>query len=281
MSHTDMPRARILLADNSSESLDTWSKVLINDGYRVDATRERRDVLSMVRQEIYDLAVLDLHWEDDHDPKDMSGVEIAREVSRYTPCIFLTGEADVVGAVEALRGGLRKRAAHDLVKKQAGPKVLLKAVEDAILPRVFVVHGSNNEAVLSVERCLERMGTRPIILRDRPDSGKTIIEKFEHYSNVSYAVVLLTPDDIGGKDEESPVLSPRGRQNVIFEMGFFFAKIHRSHVAVLLKEGKKPIERPSDYSGLLYIPMDSANGWQKKLGEEMRHVGIKVDISEL
>ncbi|WP_104140049.1 TIR domain-containing protein [Arthrobacter sp. ZGTC131] len=43
---------------------------------------------------------------------------------------------------------------------------------------------------------------------------------------------------------------PRGRQNVVFEMGFFFGAPGRGHVAVLLDED---VEEPGDIKGLVYV----------------------------
>jgi len=39
----------------------------------------------------------------------------------------------------------------------------------------------------------------PILLNQKASHGRTIIEKFEQESNVSFAIVLLTPDDEGRK----------------------------------------------------------------------------------
>jgi len=67
------------------------------------------------------------------------------------------------------------------------------------------------------------------------------MEKFEKYSDVSYAVILLTPDDIGSYFEKDthPNLKYRARQNVIFELGFFYGKLGRSNVCCLLKQSVK------------------------------------------
>lgn len=82
----------------------------------------------------------------------------------------------------------------------------------------------------------------------------TIIEKIEKYSDVSYAFVLLTPDDIGysksgeTKPDRERKKEPRARQNVIFELGYFVGKLSRNKVACLYKA---PLTLPTDYSGVL------------------------------
>ena len=65
--------------------------------------------------------------------------------------------------------------------------------------RVFLVHGHDNELKETTARFLEKLGLKPIILHEQSSKGLTIIEKFEEYSDVAFAVVLLTPDDQGCK----------------------------------------------------------------------------------
>ena len=62
---------------------------------------------------------------------------------------------------------------------------------------IFIVHGRDNAVKEEVARFIDKLGLHPIILHEKPDRGKTIIEKFEHHSDVGFAVVLLTPDDVG------------------------------------------------------------------------------------
>lgn len=112
---------------------------------------------------------------------------------------------------------------------------------------VFIVHGHDNEAKLEVARLLERLKLKPIILHEQPNRGKTIIEKFEsNASDVAYAVILLTPDDIGqSKRENDSGFQDRARQNVVFEMGFFYAKLGRERVSALIKgETEQPPAHP-------------------------------------
>ena len=57
--------------------------------------------------------------------------------------------------------------------------------------RVFVVHGHDQPAVDQTEILIRRFGLSPIILRDAPSGGRTVIEKFETHSEVGCAIVLF------------------------------------------------------------------------------------------
>ena len=142
---------------------------------------------------------------------------------------------------------------------------------------VFIVHGHNNEIKLDVARTLEKLGLTPIILHEQPNSGNTIIEKFEENSDVGYAVVLLTDDDMGkGKNQEN--LNLRARQNVILELGFFIGSLSRKRVCPLYTSG---VELPSDMSGVVYTEIDKAGNWKIKLAKELKSAGYEIDVNKI
>ena len=67
---------------------------------------------------------------------------------------------------------------------------------------------------------LRRWGLEPVILDQLPSQGQTIIEKLEHYqADVSFAVVLATPDDEGRGVTTPTETALRARQNVVLELG--------------------------------------------------------------
>jgi predicted nucleotide-binding protein len=119
-------------------------------------------------------------------------------------------------------------------------------------------------------------GVEAIVLSEHPNEGRTIIEKFEHYADVTYAVVLLTPGDRGHSAEEGVMPRPRARQNVVLELGYFIGRLSRRRVCALYKG---TIELPSDMHGILCVPMDGGDGWQLKLAKEMKAAGLDVDMN--
>lgn len=132
--------------------------------------------------------------------------------------------------------------------------------------KVFIVHGHDNTAKSEAESLIYRFGMKPIILNRSQNKGRTIIEKIEQESDVSYAIVLLTPDDEGGPKDKAKY--PRARQNVIFEMGYLFAKLGRDRVICLLKEN---VEKPSDIDGIVYLHFkDSIDEIEMDLKKEFK-----------
>ena len=142
--------------------------------------------------------------------------------------------------------------------------------------RVFIVHGHDTEVRESVARFLEQLGLEVVILREQPGRGRTIIEKFEDHSNVDFAVVLLTPDDVGAASGARDNLQPRARQNVILELGYFVGKLKREKVCALYVEG---VELPSDMRGVQYI--EYKGEWKSELARELRAAKLDIDMNKV
>jgi predicted nucleotide-binding protein len=144
--------------------------------------------------------------------------------------------------------------------------------------KVFLVHGRDTGARESCARFLGQLGLEVVILHEQADQGQTIIEKFVKHSNVGFAVVLLTADDRGGEGNiQFDDQRPRARQNVIFELGYFLGSLGRPRVCALYEEG---VELPSDYHGVLYVPIDSSEAWKLRLARELKAAGLEVDMNK-
>jgi predicted nucleotide-binding protein len=146
---------------------------------------------------------------------------------------------------------------------------------------VFVVHGQNKQRWNEVGWLIDRVGNgrlKALVLEQESNRGSTIIEKFEdHAQRVVFAVAILTADDLVGRDERG-VARLRTRQNTIFEVGYFFAKLGRRRVVLLAEPG---VERLTQLDGVLYIELDEAGGWKSSLVREIRSAGLAADLNEI
>ncbi len=157
--------------------------------------------------------------------------------------------------------------------------ILEKVLARARGNKVFVVHGHNEVYPDRVARLLEQAGLSPVILREELAVGRTIIEKFEAHSDTTYAVVLLTGDDRGGSvTSPQEDLQPRARQNVILELGFFAGRLGRDRVCLLWEKG---VERPSDYDGVEFVPLDGAGVWRHQLAKELAKAGFEINLAAI
>lgn len=142
---------------------------------------------------------------------------------------------------------------------------------------VFIVHGHNKLTNTNVENVLLKLGLKPIVLAQQPNEGDTIFEKFEkNGSRANYAIILLTADDEGkAKDEDNYKF--RARQNVIFEMGYFVAKLGRKNICYLYEEG---VDIPSDIKGIAYVELKD-NNWPFQLVKELKKCDFDVSADKL
>lgn len=211
---------------------------------------------------------------------------IVEEYDRSTsiPFFAVLGELNITHEIEDFRNdiGYHTRALESILERL---ELIPEPGEQPVLGQnlflgsdIFVVHGHDEAAKQSVARFIERLGLHAVILHEQPNAGRTIIQKFEDYSNAGFAVVLLTPDDMGFPQDRPEEKKPRTRQNVIFELGYFIGKLGRNRVCALYKEG---VEIPSDFEGVLYVSMDAGGGWQLTLAREIKHAGIEVDLNKV
>ena len=155
-------------------------------------------------------------------------------------------------------------------------------VSPALSNRIFVVHGHDTHLATDVERFVREIGLEPVILHRQVDEGATIIEKFEKNSDVGFAFVLLTPDEIAYTIDQDMLNDSkrnkevRARPNVIFEFGYFVGRLGRSRVCCL---HKGEVTVPSDLDGLVYKKVeDSIDTQGYSIIRELRAAGYDINM---
>jgi CAP12/Pycsar effector protein, TIR domain len=185
----------------------------------------------------------------------------------------------IIGDIHAVTGQMiipfvRDYRTYVMSQGNIRPK-LVKPVSN----KIFIVHGHDGETREMVARFIEKIGFEAVILHERPNKGRTIITKFrEEAADIGFAVVLMTPDDQGGKTGDAAgALRARARQNVVFELGFFIGVLGPERVAALVRGD---IERPSDFDGVVYISLENSS-WKSDLGKELQAAGYSIDWNKV
>ena len=188
---------------------------------------------------------------------------------------FISGKNELINLINVIQEDLSLSDNFEVIENEK------TQINQEPNNKVFLVHGHNQEMKQSSARFIDKLSLKPIILHEQPNKGRTIIEKFTDYSNVGFAVVLLSADDLGfNKNDKIENASFRARQNVILELGFFLGKLGREKVVVLFEQVDN-FEIPSDYQGVLFIPYDSNENWKLSIAKELKAVGFEIDGSKL
>jgi len=189
---------------------------------------------------------------------------------------FTLVKSNYLRALELMRAALQDDVFAEL------RQVASESSSPILSNRVFVVHGHDGELKNSVESFIGQIGLEPIVLHRQPDEGRTIIEKFEHHSDVGYAFILLTPDDVAyaradeALEDSRRTKQYRARQNVVFEFGYFVGRIGRKRVCCL---HKGVVELPSDIDGVVYKKVDAGVDSQAfSIIRELKAVGYEVRV---
>lgn len=138
--------------------------------------------------------------------------------------------------------------------------------------KVFIIHGQNEAKWRELDSILRSMGLCTVVLQEQTDDGKTIIEKFEHYAaQCRFAMALFTYDDIVIKNSARYL---QVRPNVIFELGWFYARLGREHVMILEQktEGGNVF---SDLQGILRTQYrENVEEAHKRMQDQLKKAGI-------
>ncbi len=196
-----------------------------------------------------------------------------RDISPTLPVIVYTANQD--GSIIDI---ISSDKSASYVPRWSGPSLgeFVNLINDKLgiqaaetLSTVFIVHGHDETAKLSLKNYLQNTLKlpEPIILHEKPNQGRTIIEKFEGLSSSADLVfVLLTPDDLVATGTEMDSIKRRARQNVIFELGYFLGQLGRRSGRIFLLY-KGILDLPSDINGLIYLNIDSGI---EAVGEQIR-----------
>ena len=294
-------RAKALIIDESPNWQVGLNRICGDLGFDATVASTLKDARDKLDSISFAVIILDM-IPSDEDISLKNGEQVLPEIDIFltfivnqhikTPIMLFSGSLTIFDThnkltLKGMRSAplLKKVSAQEIADTIKGLTGISTSPFDTHFTRatdIFIVHGRDELAKKSVSEFIKGLGLKPIVLSDQIIAGKTIIEGIEHYTNASFVVVLLTPDDIGYLRKNPKAARPRARQNVILELGFCIGKLGRPRVCALFKEG---VDLPSDIHGMRYISMDSMGTWKKFLGleikEALKNLGLDVDLTSI
>lgn len=150
---------KILVVDDEDTFRHFLKLNLQQQGYQITDSADGQTALKIIRQQIFDMALIDLRL------ADLDGLEIVRQLRQLTPqtsVIILTGYATLDSAIEALRQG-----AHDYLTKPFETEELLARVADALAKQSVQTAGPSSlqESTLQIKDITLNQASRLVTRR--------------------------------------------------------------------------------------------------------------------
>jgi predicted nucleotide-binding protein len=124
-------------------------------------------------------------------------------------------------------------------------------------PAVVIARGSDTAARQMISNFLAQMDLTSVGVQ-----GPGLMQKVEAHHSVSFAVVLLTPDD----------LSPGNSMHALMDVGMLMGKFGADHVCAFAVESEG-----MELSGLTVHPFDDAGAWKEILNGLLQHAGFATE----
>jgi predicted nucleotide-binding protein len=153
---------------------------------------------------------------------------------------------------------------------------------------VFLVHGHDSKRLAEVHTYLTELGVKVVVLAKISGQSQSLLQKFFQFSSdIRFAVVLLTADDLGASRMQYEAegvgvaaLQFRARQNVVFELGFFYGYLGWENVFVISAPPEKVypnFEPPSDLAGVVFDAIDGPD-WKASLLRKLTEAKFKLRL---
>ena len=161
---------------------------------------------------------------------------------------------------------------------QAQPGVLTPS---GIPRRIIVVSGTDAIMKQTITGALRKLGLAAIVMSEEPDQGKKIVERFVDYTDVGFALVLLSPDVyVYPKGEEVTKRERIPTQDVTLMFGFLLGKLGKDKVLAFYRESPNFVF-PIDFEGVKFTALDDRDSWKLALIRELTNCGYTVDAERL
>ncbi len=192
--------ASILVVDDEIDTCRNLSDILTDRGYRVDTAFDGLSALDLVRENAYDIALLDLKM------PGMDGLTLYREIRKVrsaTVALVVTAYASKATAEEALAAG-----AWQVLPKPVDLSRMLTLMDEALDQPLVLIVDDDSDLCAALWDVLRERGYRVAVSLDETEAARSLRE---HDFQVVLIDMKLPRGDGGSVFQRVRQINPKAR----------------------------------------------------------------------
>jgi len=170
---------------------------------------------------------------------------------------------------------IRRQTRRVLNKTAAGAQntSLGTSLRAGKIHEVLILHGQEDQRK-TIAAFIQSLLLTPVLI-DNHSTVEFGLDLLDGFSKDAELAILVLSNDSQAEETKSK-MSERPDQNIAYELGYFRGKLGRKHVCVLYLPGfEETIKSLSAFTGVVFIPFDTAGAWTTQLSKTIQDIGLR------